>query len=185
MKHLASDQLIDAVDDTLSLDARRHLETCARCRAQREELSLALRATQHTDVPEPSPLFWELFSGRVRSAIAAENAPAQEWSHWLRLPVLAPLAGLAIVIGALVVTLPNGTGTLPVDVAQTQTDVLLNDDGWMLVADAVGDIDWDTATAAGLTVAPGAADQVVMELTADERRELTSILQAELLRAKS
>ena len=46
-------------------------------------------------------------------------------------------------------------------------------------------MDWDTAVSAGLTVAPGAADQAVLELTAAEQQELTRLLQAELTRAKS
>lgn len=185
MSHLSPGQLIDALDDALNPDARRHLETCAACQAQREELSLALNTTKSIEMPEPSPLFWQHFSARVRSAVETESVPARGWSSWLRLPVLAPLAGLALVIAALVMTLPSAKRPLSVEVAQAESDVVLNDDGWMLVADALGDIDWDTATAAGLMVEPGAADRVVMELTADERRELTVLLQAELLRVKS
>jgi hypothetical protein len=185
MNHLTPDQLIDAMDGTLSADGQQHLDACATCRARREELSLTLAAAQTLDVPEPSPLFWEHFSARVRSAVEVENVPGRGWSDWLRLPVLAPLAGLALVIAALVVTLPRATAPLPIDVAESQGDLLLNDDGWMVVADALGDLDWDTASAAGLMVEPGAADRVVMELTADERRELRALLQAELQRAKS
>ncbi len=54
----------------------------------------------------------------------------------------------------------------------------------MVLADLVGEIDLDTATAAGV-VAPGVADQAVLQLTADEQRELTRLLNAELTRAKS
>jgi hypothetical protein len=182
MNHLTPDQLIDALDPRPSADAQRHLEGCASCRARFEELSLALQSTRDVDVPEPSPLFWQHFSARVRSAVQAEEAPRR---GWLRLPVLAPLAGLAFVIAALVMTVPSAIHPLPIDVAEAPSgDMQLNDDGWMLVADVVGDLDWDTAMAAGLSVEPGAVDRAVMELTADEQRELTALLRAEL-RAKS
>lgn len=185
MSHLTPDQLIDALDEALSVDARRHLATCASCRAQLDDLSVALTSTDSLDVAEPSPLYWQHFSARVRSAVDGEGNPAESWPGWLRWPVLAPLAALALLVGALAVTLPRSTGPLPIEVSEAQSgDVLLNDDGWMLVADALGDLDWDTATAAGLMIEPGVADRVVMELTADEQRALTALLQAEL-RAKS
>jgi hypothetical protein len=185
MKHLTPDELIDRLDKSPNADAHRHLDTCASCRAQFEELSMALESTGDADVPEPSPLFWDHFSARVRAAVDAESVPAREWPRWLRLPVLAPIAGLAILIAALAATLPRTTGPLPVEVAESaSTDILLSEDGWTLVADAVGDLDWDTATEAGLMVEPGAVDRVVMELNAEEQRELTALLQAEL-RTKS
>jgi hypothetical protein len=185
MNHLTPDQLIDALDEPLSADARCHLEACPACRAQFEELTVALTSTRDLDVPEPSPLFWQHFSARVRSAVEAEGPPNRGWPSWFRLPVLAPLVGLALVIAVLVVTLPQAIRPLPIDVAELPGgDVPLNDDGWTLVADVVGDLDWDTAMAAGLSVEPGAVDRAVMDLTADEQRELTALLQAEL-RGKS
>jgi predicted anti-sigma-YlaC factor YlaD len=185
MSHLTPDQLVDALDETASVDLRRHLESCPSCRACVDELTDALTSAQDLDVPEPSPLFWGHLSARVRSAVEAEGSPDQGWRRWLRLPVLAPLAGLALVIAALIVTLPNAIRPLPIEVAEVPSgDVPLNDDGWTLVADAVGDLDWDTAMAAGLRVEPGAIDRAIMDLSADEQRELTAILHAEL-RAKS
>lgn len=181
MTHLTSDQLIDALDGAADVNAHRHLESCADCRAQLERLSLALQATTNTAVPEPSPLFWDHFSARVRAAVDAEPAPSGEWSGWFRLPVLVPLAGLAILIATLAITLTRSTGPLPVEVAESQaTDVVLNDEGWALVADAVGDLDWETATEVGLMVEPGAVDRVVMDLSVEEQRALTALLQAEL-----
>jgi hypothetical protein len=183
--HLTADQLIDALEEPLSTDARDHLEACPTCRAQLASLTVVLTSAHDLDVPEPSPLFWQHFSARVRSAVEAEGPPNRGWPGWIRLPVLAPLAGLALVIAALVVTLPRATHPLPIEVAELPGgDVQLNDDGWTIVAGVVGDLDWDTALAAGLSVEPGAVDRAVMDLTVDEQRELTAILQAEL-RAKS
>lgn len=53
-----------------------------------------------------------------------------------------------------------------------------------MLTDLVGDMDLDTATAAGV-LAPGVAEQAVWQLTADEQQELTRLLKAELTRAKS
>ena len=54
----------------------------------------------------------------------------------------------------------------------------------MILAELVGEMDLDTATADGV-VAPGVAEQAVLQLTADEQQELTRLLKAELTRAKS
>ena len=58
-------------------------------------------------------------------------------------------------------------------------------DSWVMLADLVGDIDLDTAAAAGVIVEPGVAEQAVLQLTAEEQQELTRLLKAELTRAKS
>ncbi len=53
-----------------------------------------------------------------------------------------------------------------------------------MVTELVGDIDLDTASAAGV-IEPGVAEQAVLQLTAEEQQELTRLLKAELQRAKS
>jgi hypothetical protein len=185
MKHLTPEELIDALENAPGTDAGRHLSECAECRQQLAVIALALKSASDADVPEPSPLFWGHFSARVRAAVDAEPAPQREWRHWFRLPVLAPIAGMAMVIAVLAMTLPRSAGPLPVEIAESpSSDILLNDDGWTLVADAVGDLDWETATEAGLMVEPGSVDRVVMDLSLDEQRALTALLQ-DALRAKS
>ena len=49
-----------------------------------------------------------------------------------------------------------------------------------MLTDLVGDIDLDTAAAAGVVVEPGDAEQAVLQLTAEEQQELTRLLRAEL-----
>ena len=53
-----------------------------------------------------------------------------------------------------------------------------------MLAELVGDIDLETASAAGV-IEPGVAEQAVLQLTAEEQQELTRLLKAELTRAKS
>jgi hypothetical protein len=185
MKHLTPDQLIDVMDRAAGAEAHRHLEECASCRSQLDGLSMALRGSRETDIPEPSPLFWDHFSARVRAAVDDEALPSRPWPRWFTVPVLAPIAGLAMVIAVLAMTLNRSTTPLPLELAESQgSDILLSDDGWTLVADAVGDLDWDTASEAGLIVEPGTVDRVVMDLSADEQQALTALLQA-ALRTKS
>ncbi len=184
MTHLTSDELIDAVEGTLDEARQQHLDTCEVCRPQVAELASVLGEALAVAVPEPSPLFWEHLSQRVRAGIAAEPPAAGGWGSWLRWPVLAPVAALALVVMALVVALPREPQIAPA-VATLEDSETTVDDRFDLVADLVGDFDWETAASAGLTVAPGATDRAVLELTALEQQELTRLLQAELTRAKS
>jgi hypothetical protein len=154
-------------------------------------LASALETTQQVAVPEPSPLFWEHFSRRVRDAVSAESAAGGgSWQPLAAWRVLVPLAGLALVVAALVVAMPR-RAEVPVDLAPAVVHQIAgervgeNESGWLLVAELVGPIDWETATEAGLGIRPGAAELAVLDLTAEERRELGRLLDAELRRPKS
>ncbi len=185
MTHLTTDELVDAIDGVLDPARRSHLDTCAPCREQLTDLGQVLADAHAVAVPEPSPLFWQHLSSRVRQAVAAEPAAAGGWRDWLRWPVLAPLAALTLIVMALAIALPRPVpATGPGRSAQVDTDTTLPD-SFAIVAELVGDLDWDTAASAGLTITPGAADRAVLDLTASEQQELTRLLQAELTRAKS
>ena len=184
MTHLTPDQLVDALDGLLEPSRTTHLEACGPCRQQLADLAAVLRDTRQVDVPEPSPLYWQHLSARVRTAIDAEAAPAGGWPHWLRWPVLAPIAALALIVMALAAAVPRHAAVTP-DVAVDAAVGQALDDSFAMVADLVGDLDWDTARSAGLTVGPGAADQAVLELTVAEQQELSRLLRAELTKAKS
>ena len=185
MTHLTPDELVDALDGLLEPSRTTHLEACGPCRQQLADLGAVLRDTRQVDVPEPSPLYWQHLSARVRTAIVAEVASAGGWRHWVRWPVLAPVAVLALIVMALAAAVPRQAAVTP-DVAAVNAavDQPLGD-SFAVVANLVGDIDWDTAMSAGLTVGPGAADQAVLELTAAEQQELARLLKAELTKAKS
>lgn len=186
--HLTSDELVDAVEGTLADHRTTHLAGCEVCTREVASLAAVLREASDLGIPEPSPLFWERLSDRVRTAIAAEPAPGGGVASWLKWPVLAPIGALALVVLALVMTLPAPTMD-PVQQAarleETASDVTLSEDGWSLVTEIVGELDWETASAAGLTVAPGDAERAVLELSLQEQQELHRLLTAELERAKS
>lgn len=185
MTHLTSDELIDAVEGTLDTARQPHLDACNACRQQVADLGGVLGEALAVAVPEPSPLFWAHLSQRVRTAIDAEPQAAGGWRQWLRWPVLAPIAALAMIVMALAVALPRQPANAVTVAGTTLPTEGLRDEGFAVVADLVGEMDWDTAMSAGLAVTPGAADQAVLELTAAEQQELTRLLMAELTRAKS
>ena len=79
MTHLTSEQLVEAAEGILPAERARHLEQCGTCRTNVETLQAVLSDVGDTSiVPEPSPLFWEHFSRRVREATATERVPAPE-----------------------------------------------------------------------------------------------------------
>src|SRR5262245_8728068 len=108
MQHLSGDEFVDLVEGIVSDVDLPHLASCDRCRGQLADLraALAMAAEKEVvDVPEPSPLFWDHFSARVREAVANEPAPPDGW--WQRLwswpGVLAPVSAVAAVVVVLAV----------------------------------------------------------------------------------
>src|SRR5262245_46229042 len=109
MKHLTPSEFIDAAEDALAAARAAHLDACADCRAQAANLTAALRQADAGEIPEPSPLFWNHLSARVREAVATESiAPRSVFGSfldgWNGLGRQAPtLAGvmLAVAVGAL------------------------------------------------------------------------------------
>ena len=61
---------------------------------------------------------------------------------------------------------------------------LVDDDPLLsLLADLAGELDWDDVVGAGLTTSSWSVDRVVLEMSADERRELRRILSEELTKS--
>ena len=184
MTHLTPDELIDAVEGLLTPEQQAHLAECPDCRRQVEDLLAVLAEAKQTSVPEPSPLYWNQLSIRVRAAVAADAA-ASGWRSWLRWQVLLPLGGVAALIIALMTALPRPEAIIvapdaPVAVEAAAAPEASGDALELLF----GDFDLDAAAEAGV-IAPGVADRAVLDLTADEQAELSRLLQAELARSKS
>jgi len=190
--HLTPEEFVDAAEETLPAERRAHLEACEACRGEVARLAALLREARELPVPEPSPMFWDHFSARVREAVAGQPQAPRGWSGWLRWPVLLPAGALALLVLALVSPLSRqGTSAidpvaqLPVITATAASDVALAQDPWELVAELVGPMDWETAGAAGLGVVPGEVDSVLLQLDESERRELSRLIERELARSKS
>jgi hypothetical protein len=194
VRHLTPEEFVDAAEGQLAADRRRHLAGCEACRCELTALVALMREASDEPVPEPSPLFWDHFSARVGSAVRAEGRrPAGAWTWWLQRPALIPMAALAIIVVAAVATVPWGRP--PVGIAPgfstrgapaAGIDEATGDNaGWSALAELVGPFDWETAGAAGLSLAPGETDLGLMDLTVDERRELSRLIAGELARVKS
>jgi hypothetical protein len=192
--HLRPDELIDLAEGTRAESSATHLAECAVCRLHLAELRATMSAAADVDVPEPSPLFWDHFSARVRQALNAEGAPRSFWT-WPR--VLIPAVSVATAVLAVAVTLNRGnTGrvvaplsvVVPAPVAPVASmDLLVDpqsagDTALTLVAELSSEMDFETAREAGLATR-GSAEHAVTHLTGSELRELQRLLQEELARS--
>lgn len=201
---LSPEEFVDLIDGTLTADRRTHLDSCAACTATAADVREALAAAESIDVPEPSPLFWPAINARVQSAIADDAPAGRGWRAWLRLDVLVPIAGLALVVMAIAsavdrvapagrgpndlvwlsenstpMGLADGVIDEPVAVSEPATDDALA----MMVdlADTLPDGGWD---ALGVTRLPD-LDVAAASLTDEERDALATLLQSAVERPKS
>lgn len=189
MSHLNASEIVDFLEGSLPQGRQAHVAECARCRGEAERARAALEAARSETAPEPSPLFWEHFSARVRKAVAEEPRSAGR-SRWIWAPLAAATAALALVIGAMVARspLPPAPGASR-DAAVTENAAGLPDaegeEQWARVEDVADGVEWEDAADAGLAVHPGAADRAVLLLSDEQREELARLLQTEIGRLKS
>jgi hypothetical protein len=197
---LTPDEFVDLVDGTLAAEREAHLAICAACAKTATDVREALTAAMSAEVPEPSPLFWPGVNARVQAAVAGSAVTG--WRAWLRLDVLVPIAGLALVVVAMASAIdavsPRGPyragpdvaiANRPLEVPSNAADVALappaaTDDALAMVADlasALPEGGWD---ALGITRLPD-LDVAAAALTADERDALAALLQSAVERPKS
>lgn len=195
MTHLTTDEIVDAVEGVLDATGHAHLDACAACRSEVDRLAATLSETRSVTITEPSPLFWDHFSQRVRTAIA-EEPPAQAWPLWLRWPVLAPLTALGLLVIALMTAVPRSgpTSRSVVPAVATAPDqpsaadpegALAVDSAWAFIEESVGPLDVETAQQAGIAASLGEAERAALHLTDAEQVELVKLLEQELTRAGS
>jgi hypothetical protein len=192
MTHLTPDEVVDAVERALNVERKAHVDDCPACARQVADLSRLVASARAIDVPEPSPLFWERFSDRVRVAIGSE-APMPRRQPWFAWPVLAPLSALALLVVALggvvsrdaaVRARPDVTADVSPDPEMEQTaDGAAVEAVWALAADLVGSFDDIEAQASELNVSPGSAERAAGQLSSAEQAELVRLLQQELGRS--
>lgn len=195
MKHLAPHELVDVVEGATDERRAAHLATCDRCRREVEALTAVLAHAREAEAPEPSPLFWDRFSARVREAVADEPAPPSlRYRLWRPAYALAAALALAMIVAgaALWREIPGGAPAPGLagqveEAAEPALDLgaVPGDETWEIVVAVASDMAWDEAEEAGFAVAPGAADRGVLALTTEERVELARLLEAELPATKS
>ena len=100
--HLSIEEFVDAIDGTLPGDRRAHLQTCEACRREMSDLGVLAKDVEASAVvPEPSPLFWDHFSRRVKEATAMTSVPSRAWWPSWR-PMVAFGAMLVVAITTVV-----------------------------------------------------------------------------------
>jgi hypothetical protein len=152
------------------------------------------------DMPEPSPLFWDHLSDRVRGAVAAEDRPRHSWPGaapwWRRVLPLAAVAVasllIAVALGSRImaprVPVPAGAhAALPPEATAADlrpADILdsaPDDASLTLVASLAEHLDLDGAGEAGLAPRES-AEHAVTQMSDDDLRELRRVLKEELAR---
>jgi hypothetical protein len=186
MKHLSNDDLLTAIDGETTHAT--HLSTCAPCLHRVEELREVLRLAGEVDVPEPSPLFWDHLSRRVRAAVAAEPLPeAPLWRSGLSW-MAGTVGALAIIVIGVAVTLrtaqPVERMVPPAAIAESVILSLDDDAAWALIGDMASQMEWDEATEAGLIATPGSAEHALGQMSQEEQARVVELLQQELQKSK-
>lgn len=94
--HPGDDVLLDVLEGAASVDATRHAGECAECARRMADVRGGLSMAAGADAPEPSPLFWDAFRGRVAAAIEAPPA-RRRYSGFLLPAFLATAATVAVI----------------------------------------------------------------------------------------
>jgi len=199
MTHLSPAEFVDLVDGTLAASRAAHAESCAECRREAALVRSTLREAQGVEMPEPSPLFWDHFSDRVRGAVAEERRSRHAgWFSWSS-NLTRGTVPVAVAAGLVVALLVNGVMTrrtaeapgaaashAPASTAHVvapKDDAALdaaNSEVWDVLTAAAADMQIEDAREAGMTVRPGAIDRAVQKMAPDELNELGRLLQSEL-----
>jgi hypothetical protein len=195
MSHLSRTEFLDFVEDPDAADRhRRHLESCEECRATAAALRATLAEVRRDDETEPSPLFWDHFAARVSEAIRDEAQAVPEHTRlaWLgghtaawAAAALIVLLGMTTLVWRVTLHAPTSVTSQPAaeGPGRPAGETTGADKEWTKVQDAVATLQWDEVQAAGISVRPGSAEGVVMELTADERVELARLIEREMKRS--
>jgi hypothetical protein len=197
--HLTPDELIDIAEGARADGAFPHVRSCAECRQQIADLRATMSVAAHADVPEPSPLFWDRLSARVREAVGSEREPQGRWS-WLGWPgasagllpwrwtTMTAVGVVAAIVLAVYWTAPRNVGSLLRHDAASDPQVVdvlqplgaADDPSLELMADLAEQMDPDAVAEAAFGHHPGAFEEAVAVLSDEERRELQRLLEEEL-----
>jgi hypothetical protein len=191
MGHLSSVDFVDLLEGATIRTAEQHLSECDRCRSEFAALKQTMSAAASTEIPDPSPLFWEHLSARVSEAVAQEApgsgalpGPQSLFSGW-RFRTAAGVAAAALVIVAAVALGPRSSAPPPA-LAQPDPPAVpapLEDGSFGLVADFGRTLDWDDLREQmAVSTHTDRIDGGVGQLDSGERRELERLLKEELAR---
>ncbi|HUF48153.1 MAG TPA: hypothetical protein VMM93_10065 [Vicinamibacterales bacterium] len=191
--HLSPREIVEAVEASLRVRRRRHLDDCRQCHAEVESVeALIARLAAASDAPEPPPGFGAELQRRVRRATMVTPAGHTSfWWAWRAVAFAAPAAvALAVLLapdGRLpavppIIGAPAAEWTMraPVDVpvdgaiAPVAVAPVWSEVAEMAAAAAIDDLQVVTPARAG------SADTLLDELTEAERVELLRLLRVEM-----
>lgn len=185
--HLTPEQFVEALERPLPPERQAHLAVCAACATSLGEMRLLMDDVALAGaVPEPSPLFWDHLSARVRAAVDVEPVPVTPW--WGGWRGVATISGVIGVV-ALAVVLRSSNAPTPVvggaAAVSTTSDVATvaaeaSDDVWNMIAVAAPAMPVDAMFEAGLKPGPAATQAAIESLTNAQRQELVKLLRAEM-----
>ena len=192
--HLKDDELVDLAEGARPESSAPHLASCEQCRRQVRDLRAMMSVAADVEAPEPSPLYWDHLSARVREAVATEAAARRPWldeAAWRRvlMPAWAAVVASIIIVVALSSRLmappPSPVPSVAAIVEDTEVVDLWNepaaddDESLTLVASLSAGLDLEAAGEAGLA-ARGSAEHAVTHMDDDDLRELRRLLTQEL-----
>jgi hypothetical protein len=196
--HLTPEELIDVAEGTRAEAAVPHLQSCEVCRHQIVTLRATMSAAADVDVPEPSPLFWDHLSQRVREAVTAKESPESvfpgfpasrwawpgSWRAWAIAGVAAAVMISIYVTAPRTLTPASGArDRIALSSAPLEPFGAADDPSLALFADLTEQMAPEAFTETGWSNHSGAVDEVVASLSNDERVELQRLLEEELAKS--
>lgn len=183
--HLRPEELVDAVEGTLDRARAAHAAGCLTCADEIARLTLLMRDVEAAGVvPEPSPLFWDHLTARVRREAETPARAARWWSPSARSTFGLAATALAAIALMLIVRPPTPRDArAPTDVARTAaTDIWLpplEESPWDVMLGLAGDLSWEDVNQAAMP-RTGTADTLIEELTPAEREQFVRLLRREI-----
>jgi hypothetical protein len=179
MKHLSPEEFVDALEGAVSPVADAHLRECEPCRAELADMRAIVDVARAAEASEPSPLFWDHFSARVKDATQQEPSRAP----WFSVFGWRPVAALAVAASALAIAMYVRPANAPVPDGDTTggfiaaTTPSIDEDGsWNLVMALASELEWSDVSQAAAPV-EGTADAMIEDLTPDQREALARLLE--------
>ena len=186
MTHLTAEQIVEAAEGAVPAVAADHLEHCQQCREHVALMASVIGDVEGaSDVPEPSPLFWDHLSRRVREATDREAVPmAATWWAGLFRPLVAAAAIAATVAIVVLVrgqypSAPGQTASVPA-VQTVASDAPADDVAADVMSAVAGDLSFEDLRDANLLPSRAVVDQAVSKLNPEQQRELMRLVRAEM-----
>jgi len=130
------------------------------------------------DVPDPSPLFWNHLSARVRDEVAQHPIRRAWWQmYWQPVAAAAGIFTLALVVFLRTNAPTPSSPSLPA--APSSPDVEVSE-MWRMIEVAAPKVEMESVRDAGLMPSTYATDQAIEELTPAQREALVRLLRKEM-----